>query len=419
MILKQPNGKWRVRVKYKGVIVAERVFDRRADAVRWETEQKRLLHDGDFISPAAGSLTVRELADEYREARIGQVAIRTWESDESNLRVHIVPEFGKLPVSAITSMHIERFLARLATTRSVRTAAKIRVTTRGMFAYAVRTRRLRHSPAESVPLPRPDSRTGKVVEFEPFPLDLLLEVVEGQRSTAGDYADLTLVLGLTGVRLGELRGLRVRDYASVPYPSFVVKRSLPQSARTGRVIERSTTKGGRVRVVPLSVLVQPVVAAWANGKAPDDLLFPAPEGGFLHSQNWRRMVRWDTTGLGRRPHDLRHTAASLWIAAGVDIKTVSAWLGHSTAKLTLDTYGHLMGTDADRAAIERVNRIQTTVTTGPDAVSAVAPSTPGETDEVPVVTVDSESPSSSGYLTGTCGPVEQPVDELARRRASR
>ncbi|TPG13916.1 hypothetical protein [Pedococcus bigeumensis] len=49
-------------------------------------------------------------------------------------------------------------------------------------------------------------------------------------------------------------------------------------------------------------------------------------------------------------------AASLWIAAGIDIKTVSSWLGHSTAKLTLDTYGHLMGTNADSAALERVNR---------------------------------------------------------------
>jgi integrase len=40
----------------------------------------------------------------------------------------------------------------------------------------------------------------------------------------------------------------------------------------------------------------------------------------------------------------------------VDIKTIASWLGHSSTKLTLDTYGHLMGTDADRAAIERVNR---------------------------------------------------------------
>lgn len=93
------------------------------------------------------------------------------------------------------------------------------------------------------------------------------------------------------------------------------------------------------------------------GPRPGDAdLFPAPEGGYLHAQNWRRAVRWTTTGLGRRPHDLRHTAASLWIAAGVDIKTVSVWLGHSTAKLTLDTYGHLMGTGADRAALARVNK---------------------------------------------------------------
>ncbi len=187
-------------------------------------------------------------------------------------------------------------------------------------------------------------------------LNELLAVVERQRALAGRYADVTLVLGLTGVRLGEFRGLRVCDVVDVPYPALVVKRSLPQSARTGRVIERSTTKSGRMRLVPLSDLVIPVVSEWAQGRSPDDLLFPAPEGGYLHAQNWRRGVRWSTTGRGRRPHDLRHTAASLWIAAGIDIKTVSAWLGHSTAKLTLDTYGHLMGTDADRAALDRLNR---------------------------------------------------------------
>jgi integrase len=135
----------------------------------------------------------------------------------------------------------------------------------------------------------------------------------------------------------------------------LVKRSIPQSGRTGAVIERATTKSGRSRLVPLNDPVRPVVESWACGRAPDDLLVPAPEGDYLSAQNWRRAVHWTTTGLGRRPHDLRHTAASLWISAGVDIKAVSSWLGHSTAKLTLDTYGHLMGTDADRAALDRVN----------------------------------------------------------------
>lgn len=356
VIVKRPNGKWRVQVKYKSRVVADRTFDRRGDAVRWETEQKRLLHSGEFVAPAAGRITVRELAEEYRESRRGQVSVRAWESDESALRVHIVPAFGKLPISSVTSPLVERFLIDLAVSRSVRTAARVRTTLRGLFRYAVRTRRLQVSPAELVPLPHPDSRTGKVVEVDPLPFPVLLGVVDEQRKVAGRYAEITLVLALTGVRFGELRGLRVRDVVSVPYPGLVVKRSVPQSGLTGAVIERATTKSGRSRMVPLSDLVRPVVERWADGREPDDLLFPAPEGGYLSAQNWRRAVHWTKTGLGRRPHDLRHTAASLWIAAGVDIKTVSAWLGHSTAKLTLDTYGHLMGTDADRAALDRVNR---------------------------------------------------------------
>jgi integrase len=142
----------------------------------------------------------------------------------------------------------------------------------------------------------------------------------------------------------------------VPFAGLAVKRSVPQSARTGRPIERATTKAGRSRIVPLTDRVQPVIARWAEGKDPEDLLFSSPEGHFIRLSNWRRKVHWVATSCGRRPHDLRHTAASLWIAAGVDIKTVSSWLGHSTAKLTLDTYGHLMGTDAERAALDRVNR---------------------------------------------------------------
>jgi integrase len=356
VIIKTTSGTWRARVNYRSVVVADRTFQRKGDAVRWETEQKRLLVSGEFVSPAAGRITVGELADVYRDSRQGQVSVRAWESDESALRVHIVPAFGRLPISSVSSVQVERFLTDLAVSRSVRTAARVRTTLRGLFRYAVRTRRLPVSPAEDVPLPHPDSRTGKVVEVDPFTLDLLLDVVETQREFAGRYGDLTLVLGLTGLRFGELRGLRLRDVVSVPYPGLVVKRSLPQSGRTGAVIERATTKSGRTRLVPLSDRVRPVVDAWAEGRGPEDVLFPAPEGGYIHAQNWRRAVRWSTTGLGRRPHDPRHTAASLWIAAGVDIKTVSAWLGHSTATLTLDTYGHLMGTDADRAALERVNR---------------------------------------------------------------
>lgn len=356
MISRTRNGRWRVRVKHRQIVVADRTFDRKSEAVDWELAQRRALLDGDFVAPAAGKVTVAEVAKEYLACRQGLVSVRAWESDESALRVHIVPAMGRLPVAAVTAPAVEQFLTRLAVRLSVGTAARVRTTLRGLFAYAVRTRRIRLSPAAGVALPKPDRRRRDDVGVNPFTLSELLDVVSAQRVFAPAYADVTLVLGLTGVRMGELRGLVVKDLVEVPYPALVVRRSLPQSARTGAIIERSTTKSGRSRMVPLSELVLPVVRSWAAGKGADDLLFASSEGAYLRSSNWRRVVHWEDTSQGRRPHDLRHTAATLWLMAGVDVKTVSAWLGHSTAKLTLDTYSHWMGTDADRAAVERVNR---------------------------------------------------------------
>lgn len=107
--------------------------------------------------------------------------------------------------------------------------------------------------------------------------------------------------------------------------------------------------------MPIPAEASPIIKAYAGSKAPDDLLFQAPRGGRLNGPNWKRSVGWAKHSRGRREHDLRHTAATLWLGMGLDVKTVQTWLGHSTAKITLDTYSHWMGSDADSAALARVN----------------------------------------------------------------
>ncbi|MCL3817634.1 tyrosine-type recombinase/integrase [Aeromicrobium sp. zg-Y869] len=57
-------------------------------------------------------------------------------------------------------------------------------------------------------------------------------------------------------------------------------------------------------------------------------------GTRLHAAGFKRSIDWGTTGRGRRLHDLRHTAACLWLAAGVPASTVQAWLGHSSLQTT-------------------------------------------------------------------------------------
>jgi integrase len=64
---------------------------------------------------------------------------------------------------------------------------------------------------------------------------------------------------------------------------------------------------------------------------------------------------WPTTGRGRRLYDLRHTAARVWLAAGVPASTVQAWLGHSSLQTT-QIYVHYLGDSADQAGLEVLNR---------------------------------------------------------------
>jgi hypothetical protein len=83
----------------------------------------------------------------------------------------------------------------------------------------------------------------------------------------------------------------------------------------------------------------------AYGRKPDDLVFTAPEGGPVQLNVWRRRF-WAPAVRGAglahlRPHDLRHTAVALWIAAGANPKEAATRAGHTSVSFTLDRYGHL------------------------------------------------------------------------------
>ncbi|MFE3997898.1 tyrosine-type recombinase/integrase [Nocardioides sp. YIM B13467] len=65
-------------------------------------------------------------------------------------------------------------------------------------------------------------------------------------------------------------------------------------------------------------------------------------------------MKWEQTGQGRRLHDLRHTAACLWLARGVDVGTVKEWMGHESIATT-NLYLHFLGTGADAASLDRLN----------------------------------------------------------------
>ena len=86
----------------------------------------------------------------------------------------------------------------------------------------------------------------------------------------------------------------------------------------------------------------------------------------MRETNWKRSVHWSEAkaAIGRptlRVHDLRHTAASIWLGTGADPKVVQRVLGHATAAMTMDLYGHLI----DRNLWEAARRFGDTIGTRP------------------------------------------------------
>jgi len=88
---------------------------------------------------------------------------------------------------------------------------------------------------------------------------------------------------------------------------------------------------------------------------PDDLVFTAPQGGPLREQKFVAGIFKPAAARAGLPHrlrfhDLRHTCASLLIAQGASVKAVQAQLGHASATVTLDRYGHLFPDELQRLA---------------------------------------------------------------------
>jgi site-specific recombinase XerC len=160
--------------------------------------------------------------------------------------------------------------------------------------------------------------------------------------TALDRPDASLwaTAFYAGLRRGELIGLR-REDVDLAIGLIHVRRGW--DLREGGEVPTKTAKGPRR--VPIPAIVRDHLDA-----LPDDgPLFGSPT--WIAKTNVRARKRWEAAGLEPITlHEARHTYASLMIAAGVNAKTLSTFMGHATIAITLDLYGHLLPGSEDQAA---------------------------------------------------------------------
>lgn len=172
-------------------------------------------------------------------------------------------------------------------------------------------------PVRDVP---PRGRGGAVTPalVHPFTAEELEAAWVDWSGYSPGLADVMLVLARTGLRWGEARAITASDAD----PERIV---VARSAREGS--SARAYPSGRVRRVPVDARVRPILQRLLAGRDPNELLFATSLGEPLRRATVLRRLNWPETGHGRRLQDLRHTAASLWLAQGVAPADVRDWLG--------------------------------------------------------------------------------------------
>jgi integrase len=335
------SGRWQARYRDAERRERARNFRTKVEAQRWLDEQTADLVRGDWRDPRSGRVTVGELAQTWYDTT-ASLKPSTRLSYRSILDAWVLPRWAGTEVRRVEHGTVAAWTAAVVGRTSASTARKVVGVFRSVLELAVRDRRIPSNPAFGVSLPRLPVTEQRFLQADE--LEALADAMPSERDRV-----LTLFLGWTGVRFGEAAGLRVEAIDTLRRRARI---SEAVAEVRGRTIV-GTTKTHAARTIAFPAFLARILGEYLATVARDGLVFPDRVGGPLRVTAWHRRVftpAAQNSGLvppKLRVHDLRHTAAALQIASGAGVKLVQQQLGHLTATMTLDRYGHLFPDELD------------------------------------------------------------------------
>ncbi|WP_052810209.1 site-specific integrase [Streptomonospora alba] len=348
---RQVPNRWMVRYyDPTGRIRSAGTFKKKPEAEKRRSEIENQISEGAYRDPTLGKVRVETVAESWWKSKTDlEEGSRNLYRD--HLDNYVLPRWGGVRVSAVRYQDVADWVLALQTEPrkggdkpiSAATIRGVHLVLLSVLEWAVKSEFITRNPARGVPLPKLPPR-GHVY--------LSHVDVERLALAAGTHGTVVRFLAYTGLRWSEASALTVgrlnldnrRAHIDRAYKDNKGKLTLGQP------------KKGEVRSVPVPAFLVGELRDLVGDRSPDDLLFTAPRGGPIWLRNWRprvfnRAVKdADLGGRGLTPHKLRHTAASLAIAAGADVYVVQTMLGHRKPSITLDTYGHLWPDRLDEVA---------------------------------------------------------------------
>lgn len=335
------NGKAAYLVRFRASDGTERTkqFARRREAEQYGHTVEVERATGSFVDPRLGRTTVAEWFDTWWPT-VTDLRSTTKTRDEASFRNHVLPVFGSTALARVDRTALRTWVAELADPDvgglAPATVAKaVQVFNKAMRA-AHEDRLIATNPVDRLPVPRIERDEMRSLRAE--------EVWRLADAIDSRYRPFVLLAGFSGLRLGEMLALRWQN-VDLDEGRVSVRETLTELA--GHFSFGPPKTRNAVRSVSIPPFVADAVASVRpESSKPADLVFVSPLGGPVRATLFRRRV-WQPAvreaGLAPlRIHDLRHTAISLWIAAGAHPKQIAVRAGHSSVSVVLDRYGHLL-----------------------------------------------------------------------------
>jgi integrase len=343
-------------------VVLKRGFLSRRDAAAALRAELRKAEVGEWVEPSKQRLD-GYLAEWIKGQRLSPSTLSSY---RKNIRLHIDPYLGEQLVARLTGSAVDAWMRELEASGradgqgglSARTVRYVFTILRSALSDAVKQGRLAVNPTDRSTAPSPsEARSPEMKAWTAPELARFLGWVDAYDP---DLAMGRRLLATTGMRRGEALALRWRD-VDLDAARLAVRRSIGvvKNKGAGEELVEGPTKTGQARVVDLDAGTVAALRSYRSARGllaldlvRDSALVLSELGGaHRHPERFSRRFAGQllrarkTLGEEQLPvirlHDLRHTHATLLLAAGVPVKVVSERLGHANAMITLTVYQHV------------------------------------------------------------------------------
>lgn len=329
-------------------------FKKKPDAEAHQTFMENSLRENSYTSPEVAAMTVADAVEAWMNSKKnpGEASRSTYRDRIDN---YVLPRWESTRLSAVRRTDVDTWVSDLQDGSAPRregvrgaqrplkpaTIDAVLVPFIAGLRFAVQEGWIRRNPASGVETPRIESEPVIFLSYTQ-----LEKLIESMRTTAtGQDALLVAVMGNIGLRPGEAFALDVGD-VDLSRRRISITKTFTINGKRAPIIGTTPKTRAGIREVPIPPHLVDDLRTQIGKRPKTAPLFVNREGrhenmGNWRNRQWRKATEAAKTPKGLTPKGLRHTAASLAIAAGADVLMVQKMLGHADAKETLNTYAKL------------------------------------------------------------------------------